>query len=52
MDIPMPMLRFAALFCLLAWALTACNTMEGLGRDVQSGGQALENSADKTQKKM
>ena len=27
--------------------LAACNTMEGLGKDVQKGGEALENSAQK-----
>ncbi len=27
--------------------LNACNTMEGLGQDMQQGGQDLENSADK-----
>lgn len=28
-------------------ALTACETMEGLGRDTQKAGAALENSAEK-----
>lgn len=27
--------------------LSACNTMEGLGQDVQKGGQKIENSADR-----
>lgn len=27
--------------------VSACNTMEGLGQDVQKGGQKLEESADK-----
>jgi len=26
--------------------LTACNTMEGLGQDVQRGGNAIEDAAD------
>lgn len=30
-----------------AGALSACNTMEGAGKDMQSGGRALENSADR-----
>jgi entericidin B len=30
-----------------AGALSACNTMEGAGKDLQSGGRALEDSADK-----
>jgi predicted small secreted protein len=32
----------AGLFLLLA----ACNTMEGMGEDVQQGGEALSDSAD------
>jgi predicted small secreted protein len=31
----------------LAAALAACNTMAGAGEDMQHGGQALTNSADK-----
>lgn len=27
--------------------LTACNTMSGAGKDIQKGGEAIENSADK-----
>ena len=27
--------------------LSACNTMEGAGRDIKAGGKALENSASK-----
>lgn len=27
--------------------LSACNTMEGAGEDIQAGGRALENSADR-----
>jgi predicted small secreted protein len=30
----------------LMTALSACNTMAGAGKDMQSGGAALENSAD------
>lgn len=29
-----------------AFVLSACNTMEGLGRDVQSGGQKIQKEAD------
>jgi predicted small secreted protein len=29
-----------------AFVLTACNTMEGLGQDVQQGGKKIERSAD------
>lgn len=31
---------------LLAAALNACNTMEGIGADVKAGGSKLENTAD------
>jgi predicted small secreted protein len=27
--------------------LTACNTVSGAGKDIQKGGEAIENSADK-----
>jgi predicted small secreted protein len=27
--------------------ISACNTMEGLGQDVQKGGEKIEDSADK-----
>ncbi len=30
-----------------AGALSACNTMAGAGQDIQSGGKALENSAER-----
>jgi predicted small secreted protein len=30
-----------------AFALTGCNTMSGLGEDIQRGGDKLENAADK-----
>lgn len=30
-------------------ALAACNTFEGLGQDVQSGGQAIEDTAEDVQ---
>lgn len=30
-----------------ATALSACNTMEGAGQDMQSGGRALSNSAER-----
>lgn len=31
----------------LATTLGACNTMAGAGQDMQQGGKALQNSADK-----
>jgi len=35
----------AALLCL--GLLAACNTMEGLGKDIERAGQKLENSAQR-----
>jgi entericidin B len=31
---------------LLAASVAACNTVEGVGEDMQSGGRAIERSAD------
>jgi predicted small secreted protein len=38
------MKKYLLLFALLP-ALAACNTMEGLGQDIQRGGASLERSA-------
>jgi entericidin B len=35
-----------------AAALSACNTMEGLGRDTSAAGHAVTNSAEETKEKM
>lgn len=40
-------LAFAALF-----ALSACNTFEGMGKDVQQGGAAITDTANDVQNKM
>lgn len=32
--------------------LGACNTMEGLGQDIERGGENLQDSAEDTKKKM
>lgn len=32
----------------VAFALAACNTIEGVGKDVKAGGQAIEKAAEKT----
>ena len=32
---------------MFAMSLTACNTMRGMGQDVERGGQKMENAADK-----
>lgn len=41
-------LKIAALALGLA-ALAACNTVEGLGEDVSAGGEAISNTAEKTE---
>jgi len=47
------MRRIIILFMGIALSLltTACNTMEGLGRDVKRGGEKLERSAGKNTRK-
>ena len=39
--------QILALLALLLPALSACNTFEGLGQDVQKAGSSLEKAADK-----
>jgi predicted small secreted protein len=34
-------------FAVVAVAMTGCNTVEGVGKDVKAGGQAIEKAADK-----
>jgi entericidin B len=31
----------------LAFALAGCNTVEGLGKDIKKGGEAIEKAAEK-----
>ncbi len=39
------------MLCLLSlFSLAACNTMKGLGQDIEHGGDKLEHAADKAQK--
>ncbi len=38
-------MRHLFLFALLAVALAGCNTVEGLGRDIKAGGEALSDWA-------
>jgi len=37
----------ALLVTAAAFALTGCNTIQGLGQDIQKGGQVLEGAAKK-----
>jgi len=39
--------QILAILALLLPVLTACNTFEGLGQDVQKAGSSLEKAADK-----
>jgi len=39
---------FAALAFILAAAAAGCNTVEGVGRDMQAAGQAVEDTAEDT----
>lgn len=44
---PIPWMMIAA-----SLALAACNTIEGMGRDIESAGEAVSGTAHKTKKKM
>ena len=37
---------------LMSMGLTACNTVEGAGKDVKSAGNAIENTANDTKQEM
>lgn len=37
--------RAAALLLLAGFGLTACNTVEGAGEDIQAGGKAIERTS-------
>ena len=41
-----------AMLLLTSFGLAACNTAEGFGEDVQSGGEAIEESAEDVKQKM
>lgn len=36
---------------LLSIGLSACNTMEGMGQDVERGGEKMQNAAERQQQK-
>lgn len=46
--------RLVTLLGLIAFSLTlgACNTMRGIGKDVERGGEHMEDAATKVQNKM
>jgi predicted small secreted protein len=37
---------------IFATGLTACNTMKGAGKDIERGGEKVQDAAGSTQKKM
>jgi len=43
--------KLAALLALAAFGLAACNTIEGMGKDIKAGGQAIEHAAEKSKPK-
>ncbi|AWK85155.1 entericidin A/B family lipoprotein [Azospirillum thermophilum] len=42
---PVHQIALASVFLALAAMLGGCNTVEGMGQDVQSGGRAIERTA-------
>jgi entericidin B len=47
------MTRLMALLTLILFAgLTGCNTMEGVGKDIERGGEKLQGTAQDTKQKM
>ena len=46
-------MKSGIILCLLAMAaLAGCNTISGMGKDIKSGGQAIENAASAASKQM
>ncbi|MGQ5522510.1 entericidin A/B family lipoprotein [Chitinimonas sp. PSY-7] len=43
----MTRLALIVLAALIGLQLTACNTMQGIGKDIKKGGEAIERAADK-----
>jgi predicted small secreted protein len=47
------MSRILALLLMLSYvAITGCNTVEGAGKDIERGGEKMQNSAKDTKQKM
>ncbi|WP_370262523.1 entericidin A/B family lipoprotein [Limnobacter sp.] len=40
----------AVMLALSAMALSACNTIEGMGKDIKAGGAAIERAADENKR--
>ena len=39
------MLQRSLMVCALIFALSACNTISGIGKDIKKGGEAIEKAA-------
>ena len=48
----MMMKKILATSLIMAFVLTGCNTFKGFGKDVSKAGDAVTNTAEKTQDKM
>lgn len=48
----MMMKKILAASLIMAFVLTGCNTFKGFGEDVSKAGDAVTNTAEKTQDKM
>ena len=46
------MLKRIAVLALLGMALAGCNTVSGVGRDIERGGEKLQNQSYETQQEM
>ena len=44
-EINMRIISFAVMVFVSSLSLTACNTVQGLGKDIERGGQAIEKAA-------
>ena len=45
-------MRALAMVLILLASLNACNTVDGIGEDVKSGGEAISDTAKKVKKKL
>jgi predicted small secreted protein len=48
----MKSVRSITILALCALALVACNTVSGMGRDVEAAGEAITGTSEKTKEKM
>ena len=46
------MVKAIAALMLVAGFLAGCNTMHGMGKDIERGGEKIQGGADTTQEKM